>query len=105
MHEWDANPTAGESVSDPSTPGRVPADPTREYHAEGITVQWHAGRCLHSGNCVRALRRVFDPQRRPWIDMTAASADEIAAAVRQCPSGALGFTRHDARDSDPGDDT
>ena len=67
---------------------------TREYRAEGITVQWYAGRCIHSGNCVRALRRVFDPKRRPWIDPDAATPDEIAAAVERCPSGALQYVRH-----------
>jgi uncharacterized Fe-S cluster protein YjdI/CDGSH-type Zn-finger protein len=50
---------------------------------------------IHSANCVRALRDVFDPQRRPWIEPAAASADAIAAAVLRCPSGALHFIRHD----------
>lgn len=70
-------------------------DLTREYHAPGITVQWYASRCIHSANCVRALRAVFDPQRRPWVDPTAATADAIAAAVLRCPTGALHFVRHD----------
>ena len=70
-------------------------DLTREYDAPEITVQWYASRCIHSANCVRALRAVFDPQRRPWVDPTAASADAIAAAVLRCPTGALHFMRHD----------
>ena len=70
-------------------------DLTREYSTAEITVQWFASRCIHSANCVRALRAVFDPQRRPWVDPTAASADAIAAAVLRCPSGALHFIRHD----------
>ena len=68
---------------------------TREYHGPGITVQWDASRCIHSANCVRALHAVFDPQRRPWVDLTAAPADAIAAAVLRCPTGALHFTRQD----------
>ena len=68
---------------------------TREYTTPAITVQWFAGRCIHSANCVRALHDVFDPQRRPWIDPTAATADEVAAAVLRCPTGALHFVRHD----------
>ena len=78
----------------PDAPNRAP-DLTREYGAPGITVQWYAGRCIHSANCVRALRDVFDPQRRPWVDPAAASADAIADAVLRCPSGALQFLRHD----------
>jgi uncharacterized Fe-S cluster protein YjdI/CDGSH-type Zn-finger protein len=78
----------------PDEPNRAP-DQTREYRTPEITVQWYAGRCIHSANCVRALRDVFDPQRRPWIDPAAAPADAIAAAVLRCPSGALHFVRHD----------
>ena len=78
----------------PDDQNRAP-DLTREYHAPEITVQWYAERCIHSANCVRALRDVFDPQRRPWIEPAAASADAIAAAVLRCPSGALHFIRHD----------
>jgi hypothetical protein len=32
---------------------------------------------------------VFDPERRPWVDLDHASADEVEDAVAQCPSGAL----------------
>lgn len=70
-------------------------DLTREYSTNVVTVQWYAGRCIHSANCVRALQRVFDPRRRPWVDPTAATAEEIVAAVVRCPSGALHFIRHD----------
>ena len=81
----------------PPRPGdqNVAPDLTREYHAPGITVQWFASRCIHSANCVRALPNVFDPQRRPWVEPAAASADAIAAAVLRCPTGALHFVRHD----------
>ena len=78
----------------PDDQNRAP-DLTREYQTPEITVQWYAERCIHSANCVRALRDVFDPKRRPWIDPTAAPADAIAAAVLRCPSGALHFIRHD----------
>ena len=84
---------------DPAGPNRAP-DLTREYATNEVTVQWYASRCIHSGNCVRALQAVFDPRRRPWVDATAASADEIVAAVVRCPSGALHFTRHDGGESE-----
>ena len=78
----------------PDEPNRAPAV-TREYQTERITVQWYAERCIHSANCIRALPRVFDPKRRPWVDVAAADADAIAAAVLRCPTGALHFVRHD----------
>lgn len=78
----------------PDATNRAP-DLTREYVTPDITVQWFASRCIHSANCVRALHAVFDPQRRPWVDPTAAPADAIAAAILRCPTGALHFIRHD----------
>lgn len=65
----------------------------REYAGDGIVVEWRPELCQHSRNCVNALPRVFDAERRPWIDATAASADEVTAAVGLCPSGALRMQR------------
>lgn len=79
---------------DPAGPNRAP-ELTRAYRTGSITVEWYAGRCIHSANCVRALRRVFDPTRRPWVEPEHAPPDEIAAAVLRCPTGALHFIRHD----------
>lgn len=67
--------------------------PDRLYSGDGITVEWYAARCIHSAKCFRALPRVFDPRRRPWIDATADTADRIAATVENCPSGALQYRR------------
>jgi uncharacterized Fe-S cluster protein YjdI len=61
----------------------------REYATDEIVVEWWPTLCFHSQNCVRALPHVFDSSRRPWVDVDAASADEVEAAVRLCPSGAL----------------
>ena len=61
----------------------------KEYAGDGIVVEWRPELCRHSHNCVRALPRVFDADRRPWIDATAAAPDEVVAAVALCPSGAL----------------
>ena len=65
--------------------------PTRVYETERIKVIWDADRCIHTANCLAALPEVFDTQRRPWVDVTAAGAEEIAAAVRTCPTGALRY--------------
>ncbi|HVS86260.1 MAG TPA: (4Fe-4S)-binding protein [Gaiellaceae bacterium] len=64
-------------------------DPAREYATDEVVVEWRPELCYHEKACIRALPRVFDPERRPWIDPSAASADEVEAAVALCPSGAL----------------
>ena len=38
---------------------------------------------------------MFDPGRKPWIEATAAAADDLAAVVERCPSGALTYERAD----------
>lgn len=79
-----------EDVSDPreAGPPRVTGQ-TREYEANGLRVIWDASRCIHVGKCLRALPEVFDVQARPWVDMEGAEPEQIAAAVRTCPTGAL----------------
>ncbi len=63
----------------------------KEYTNEEITVIWKADLCAHSTNCWKNLVSVFDPRRRPWVDMEAASSDEIIKAVDNCPSRALSY--------------
>ena len=85
----------------PAAPNRAPSDLTREYEGAGIRVQWYAARCVHSAACIRALPAAFDPRRRPWIDVAAADADALAAAVLRCPTGALHYTRTDGGPAEP----
>jgi len=61
----------------------------KEYATDEIVVEWEPRLCFHSRNCVRSLPQVFDESRRPWVQVDAASADEVEAAVARCPSGAL----------------
>jgi uncharacterized Fe-S cluster protein YjdI len=63
--------------------------PQREYATEELVVEWHPKLCYHARECIKALPGVFDAERRPWIQVDAASADEVEAAVALCPSGAL----------------
>ena len=65
---------------------------TRRYRTDAVTVIWQPDKCSHSGLCFRGLPGVFDPRRRPWVDVTAADAAAIVAQVEQCPSGALSWT-------------
>jgi uncharacterized Fe-S cluster protein YjdI len=62
---------------------------TKEYATDEIVVEWEPSLCFHSQNCVRSLPQVFDDSRRPWVEVDAAGAEEVEAAVARCPSGAL----------------
>jgi uncharacterized Fe-S cluster protein YjdI len=72
----------------------------REYATDEIVVSWEPQLCQHSERCWRGLPQVFDPKRRPWVDVTAASADEIEAQVARCPSRALKSRRPAAPQAD-----
>jgi uncharacterized Fe-S cluster protein YjdI len=67
----------------------------REYSTDEIIVYWEPALCIHSARCLRGLPQVFDVNRRPWVTVDAASADEIADVITRCPSGALRFKRLD----------
>lgn len=74
----------------------------RHYSNGDITVVWDADRCKHSGICARGLSDVFNPKRRPWIELEHADSDTIAAQVDRCPSRALTWFRNAEA---PGDDS
>ena len=63
------------------------------YETPDITVTFDPNLCIHSGVCVRGLPLVFDIKRKHWIRPELASADEVAAQVARCPSGALQVKR------------
>ena len=75
---------------------------TMRYSNGEVTVIWKPDVCVHSGVCFRGLPQVFDPRRRPWIAIDAASTSEIVAQVERCPSGALSWERDESRNG--GDD-
>jgi len=104
VNEANASEGGCGAPPEPSRSNQAPAGLTREYHTDRISVLWFAERCIHSGECIRALPRVFNPRRRPWVDLTRAEADAIAEAVLLCPTGALHYVRHDggAQEPEPG---
>ena len=79
-------------------------EPQRVYRNERIAVHWNSSRCVHSERCMRGLPQVFQPDARPWVRVDEATADEIAAVVARCPSGALHVERLDGGTSEePGE--
>jgi uncharacterized Fe-S cluster protein YjdI len=61
------------------------------YETDEIVVTFDPNVCVHSGVCIRGLRLVFDVKRKHWIRPELATAEEVAAQIRLCPSGALQY--------------
>lgn len=74
--------------------------PIKEYQKEDLTIVWDANKCIHAGECVKLLPKVYDPKARPWITPENASVDELKYQINQCPSGALTY-RDPNEDQDP----
>lgn len=73
------------------------ADRDDEYPGPGLTIIDNRGVCSHSEICTEDLPGVFRRYDRPWIDARGASAREIIAIIRRCPSGALSYRIEDER--------
>lgn len=69
----------------------------RSYSNGEITVFWKPHECVHAGTCFRELRKVFDPARRPWIDLSQATTSEIIDIVERCPTNALTYEKNKSR--------
>lgn len=67
----------------------------KTYNAQDIDVYFEPHKCIHKAACINGLSQVFDTKKRPWIDPTQATAEEIAEVVERCPSGALSYLRKD----------
>jgi CDGSH-type Zn-finger protein/truncated hemoglobin YjbI len=76
--------------TDAKDPKRVP-DRLDTYNGLQLTVLDNRGTCQHSGLCTDRIATVFRAGQEPFVAPSGARADEIIAAVRDCPSGALGL--------------
>jgi uncharacterized Fe-S cluster protein YjdI len=72
---------------------------TKKYTNGEITVVWKPDVCIHSRLCWTQMGEVFDPRKKPWINMDGANTERIIEQVSKCPSGALSFYRNDAENA------
>lgn len=65
------------------------------YENDQIEIRYDLNRCIHAKECVKGLRSVFDPKKRPWIQPDNAAVDAIVDAIEHCPTGALHYRLKD----------
>ncbi|MCB8994330.1 MAG: (4Fe-4S)-binding protein [Bacteroidales bacterium] len=61
----------------------------RKYTNGEITVYWKPSKCIHATTCFRELIEVFNPRKRPWVNMQGAPSNRITEVVDKCPTQAI----------------
>lgn len=65
------------------------AEKSKEYSNGEITILWKPHLCIHAGECVKALPKVYNPKARPWVCPENATTEELIAQIAKCPTAAL----------------
>lgn len=64
---------------------------TKEYTNGELTIEWQPKLCVHAGECVKALPKVYSPKEKPWLKIENATSNELKDQIKKCPSGALAY--------------
>ena len=67
------------------------SDNDRKYSNREITVYWTPSKCIHATTCFRELIEVFNPRKRPWVNMHGAPTSRIIEVVDKCPTQAIAW--------------
>ncbi|UYW01887.1 (4Fe-4S)-binding protein [Flavobacterium agricola] len=62
-----------------------------EYSNGEITVIWKPDVCQHSAVCLNLLPQVYNPGKRPWINLGDTPSELLRAQINACPSSALSY--------------
>lgn len=68
------------------------SEQNRKYTNGEINVYWQPKLCVHAAICLSELPKVFNPRRRPWVDLSQADTGSIIQVVNACPTNALMFS-------------
>ncbi|GAA4154912.1 (4Fe-4S)-binding protein [Chryseobacterium ginsenosidimutans] len=63
----------------------------KEYSNGKLTIIWKPEVCIHAGNCVKLLPKVYNPKAVPWVKANNATSEQLISQIDQCPSGALSY--------------
>ncbi|ETN96009.1 (4Fe-4S)-binding protein [Zhouia amylolytica] len=72
----------------------------KEYSNGELTIVWKPKKCIHSGICVKTLPMVYNPDKKPWIEIENATTEQLKDQVSKCPSGALSYYMSDKNDQE-----
>lgn len=70
------------------------------YKSENITITYEPDICIHAAECVSGLPEVFDINKKPWVNVKAASPEKIIETIKKCPSGALKYESNKKTNND-----
>ncbi len=72
----------------------------KQYVNGKLTVFWKPAKCIHAGECTKALPQVYKPNERPWVNIDKASVEELMKQIDLCPSAALSYFYDDMAGED-----
>lgn len=67
----------------------------RRYRGTELDVYYNIAMCQHAAVCVRGSSKVFDKDRKPWINPDGETADIVKNLIDRCPSHALLYLEKD----------
>jgi len=89
------------AVTNPAPSEIKPQKSVKEYRNKDIIVYWYPQDCSHAGKCWQGLPSVFDMDKRPWINLSGSSPEEIIKTIDKCPSRALQYSLPEGSAVDP----
>lgn len=64
----------------------------KKYCGDTVDVYFNKDMCNHNGNCARSSIDIFNPKRRPWIQIPSDDR-EVIEIVNACPTQALKYIK------------